>query len=437
MKKFYLKNLGCPKNEVDGKILINLLKGEGAVATDNPEDADILIVNSCGFIDAAKEESIEAVLELAEIKKRKDVRLVLAGCLAQRYKKQIEQDMPEVDLVTGISNLVHTKDKILGLKTGGLSDIKHTAKYKEYPVIQEVDNYPYAYLKISDGCDNFCTYCAIPLIRGRYRSRKMTHILSEAKRLAELGKKELILVAQDITQYGIDIYDRRCLETLLARLEAIDGIHWIRLLYTHPAHYTDKLIGYLSDSKKVLTYIDLPLQHISDRLLKKMNRKVTAAAIKKLIEKLRKKIPNLALRTTYIIGFPGETDHDFESLWNFQSEYKIERVGAFAYSQEEDTAAAGMHPQIPEDVVTGRIDSLMTLVMDQSLERNAGLLGKNIEVLIDEFNKDGYFIGRCFDQSPEIDGQVRALGDFQAGRFYNLKVTGYEAYDLEAKLSGE
>ena len=437
MKKFYLKNLGCPKNEVDGKILINLLKGEGAVYTDNPENADIIIVNSCGFIDAAKEESIEAVLELAQIKKRKDVRLVLAGCLAQRYKKQIEQEMPEIDLVTGISNLVHTKDKILEIKSAGQTDFRHTSKYKEYPVIQGIDKYPYAYLKISDGCDNFCAYCAIPLIRGRYRSRKMAHIITEAKRLAELGKSEIILIAQDITQYGIDLYNKRCLETLLARLEKIDKIKWIRLLYTHPAHYTDSLIDYLAGSEKVLPYLDLPLQHISERLLKKMNRKVSAYRIKKLIDTIRAKIPNLALRTTYIIGFPGETDDDFEQLWDFQNEYKIERVGVFPYSLEEDTKAAGMHPQIPEDVITARIDSLMTLVMDQSLERNAALLGKNIEVLIDEFHKDGYFIGRCFDQSPEIDGHVQAYGDFEVGRFYKLLVTGYEAYDLEAKLSGE
>lgn len=439
MKKIYLKNLGCPKNEVDGNILLNLLKSEQYEAVSDPELADILIVNSCGFIDAAKEESIDEILALAEIKKKKDVKLVLAGCLAQRYKEKIEKEMPEVDLVVGISNLLTAKDKIIGLSSSlpSNNDFELKSQYKEYPIMQEIDQKPYAYLKISDGCDNFCAYCAIPLIRGRYRSREMPYIISEAQHLAEQGKREIILVAQDITQYGSDIYRTRCLEKVLSKLEAIDGIKWIRLLYTHPAHYTDSLIDYLSDSEKVLPYLDLPLQHISDKLLKSMNRKVTSWQIKELVDKLRNKIDNLAIRTTYIIGFPGESENDSQELWNFQNEYKIERVGVFPYSKEEDTSAYKMRPEVAQEAVTERIDSLMTLVMDQSLERNSTLLGKNIEVLIDDCLKDGYCIARCYDQTPEVDGYVRIKGDLKVGQFVNLRVTGYEAYDLEAEESKE
>jgi ribosomal protein S12 methylthiotransferase len=432
MKKVYLKNLGCPKNEIDGNILLNLLGEEDIIPTDNPSEADYIIVNSCGFIDAAKEESIDETLSLAKHKKNENVKLILAGCLAQRYKTTIKTDMPEVNLVVGISDLKLAKDKILGLKTSQRNDTTLPDKYKEYPVVQRPAGKPYEYLKISDGCNNFCAYCAIPLIRGRYRSRKMTRIISDAQYLADNGAVELIMVAQDITQYGIDIYKKRNLTKLLQKMEKIEGLKWIRLLYTHPAHYDDSLIDFLADAEKVIPYIDLPLQHISDRLLKAMNRGVDAKQIKLLIDKLRTKIPDLALRTTYILGFPGETDTDFEKLWQFQNEYKIERAGVFAYSREDGTKAEKMKPEVPEDVASSRIDGLMTLLMDQSLERNSGLLEKKIEVLIDEKSKDGYFIARSYDQTPEIDGYVKAEGDFIPGRFYDVRVTAYEAYDLEA-----
>jgi ribosomal protein S12 methylthiotransferase len=433
MKKVYLKNLGCPKNEVDGNILLGMLEKENLRITDRPDSADIIIVNSCGFIAPAKEESIDEVLNLAELKKTRPVKLVLAGCLAQRYKEIIEKDMPEVDLVVGISNLSRAKDQIIGLSNGDKSAQILPKKYTEYPVIQNTSRLPYAYLKISDGCDNFCTYCAIPLIRGRHRSRQMSAIVDEARQLAERGIVELILVAQDITQYGIDIYGQRRLVELLKKLEKIEGVKWIRLLYTHPAHYEDRLTDYLSESEKVLPYLDLPLQHISDKILKAMNRKVTSKQIRGLIEKLRDNIQNLVLRTTYIIGFPGEEDIDFEQLWNFQHQYGIERVGVFPYSREEDTGAYSMKPEVTEQVISERIDRLMTLVMDQSLEYNSRLSGKKIEVIIDEKHKDGYYIARRFDQTPEIDGYTKLRGKYRAGHFYDVRVTGFEAYDLEAE----
>lgn len=433
MKKVYLKNLGCPKNEVDGNILLGMLEKENLQATDRPESADIIIVNSCGFIAPAKEESINEVLSLAELKKNKPVKLVLAGCLAQRYKEIIEKEMPEVDLVVGISNLMRAKDQIMGITKPHNTGARIGKKYIEYQETQITANLPYAYLKISDGCDNFCSYCAIPLIRGRHRSRRISAVVDEAHELAERGIVELILVAQDITQFGIDLYSKRKLPELLSRLEKIDGIKWIRLLYTHPAHYEDNLIEYLARSGKILPYIDLPLQHISDKMLKTMNRKVTSKKIMDLVEKLRDNIKNLVLRTTYIIGFPGEDESDFERLWNFQKEYRIERVGVFPYSREEDTGAYNMKSEVAEEITAERIDRLMTLVMDQSLEYNSRLAGKKIEVLIDEKHKDGYFIARRFDQAPEIDGYVKMKGSFRAGHFHNVRVTGFEAYDLEAE----
>ncbi len=433
MKKVYLKNLGCPKNEVDGGILLNLIEQKGNRRTDNPEEADIIIVNSCGFIDAAKEESINEIMDLAVIKNKRNAKLVLAGCLAQRYKHIVEKEMPEVDMVVGIANLSNARDKILGLDKGKSTDTILTKKYREYKVISEKYDRPYAYLKISDGCDNFCSYCAIPLIRGRHRSRRISDIVNEARAMADHGVRELIIVAQDITQYGLDLYAERRLAKLLEKLEKIDGISWIRLLYTHPAHYYPELIDHLATGGKVVPYLDMPLQHISDKMLKKMNRRISSNRIKKLIEELRGRIDNVVLRTTYIIGFPGESDDDFGQLWQFQKDFAIERVGVFPYSHEEDTKAYKMGPVVPQEAVSKRIDTLMTLVMDQSLERNSTLLGKNIEVIIDELSKDGYFIARRYDQTPEIDGFVRAFGDFETGRFYNLKVTGIEAYDLDAE----
>lgn len=432
MKTVYLKNLGCPKNEVDGNILLKLLEKENLHSTDDPSKADIVIVNSCGFIDAAKEESIDEVLSLAQLKSTHAFKLVLAGCLAQRYKELLEKEMPEVDLVVGISNLNLVRDKILGLHSGGDGDRSFSKKYREYPVTQKTPSRPYAYLKISDGCDNFCSYCAIPLIRGRYRSRRMADIIAEAEDLARRGVVELVLVAQDITRYGSDLYGQRRLVELLKKLERLEGIRWIRMLYTHPAHFYNPLIDYLGASEKVIPYIDLPLQHISDKILKRMNRKVDSERIKKLVDRLRKKISDLVLRTTYIIGFPDESEADFERLWDFQNEYGIERVGVFPYSREEGTAAEKYAGDVPEQIVTERIDRLMTLVMDQSLARNTGFLGKKMEVLIDERHKDGYYMARHYDQAPEIDGLVKAQGRFRPGRFYDVRVVNVEAYDLEA-----
>lgn len=412
--------------------MLRLLERENLRPTDDPRKADIVIVNSCGFIDAAKEESIDEVLTLARLKTERDFKLVLAGCLAQRYKELIEREMPEVDLVVGISNLGLVRDKILGLHGGGDGDRRFSKRYREYPTIQKISNLHYAYLKISDGCDNFCSYCAIPLIRGRYRSRRMSHIISEAEHLATRGVVELILVAQDITLYGTDLYGQQRLVELLTKLERIEGIRWIRMLYTHPAHFYNSLIDYLGSSEKVIPYIDLPLQHISDRILKLMNRKITSGRIKKLIDRLRKRIDSLVLRTTYIIGFPGEGEDDFKCLWDFQNEYAIERVGVFPYSREEGTRAGKMAGEVSDSILTERIDRLMTLVMDQSLARNTGFLGKKMEVLIDEKHKDGYYMARHYDQAPEIDGFVRARGHFRPGRFYDIKVVDVEAYDLEA-----
>ncbi len=434
MQKVFIKNLGCPKNEVDGNVLLRMLEAEGMETVKNPKKADLIIVNTCGFIDPAKEESIDEILAMAKLKEKRNAKLVMAGCLAQRYKDMIQDEFPEVDLVVGIANLSHAKDKILGIRDGKkVKDSVLPTKYKEYDFMQKPGEMPYAYLKISDGCDNFCSYCTIPFIRGRYRSRKVSKIVDEAKYLTEQGAREIMLIAQDSTQYGVDIYGKQRLHGLLEKLEQVEGVKWIRLMYTHPAHYYKELIDYLGKSEKVVPYLDLPIQHISDRILKEMNRKITAKQMINLINRLRKKIKNLVLRTTYIIGFPTETKEEFQELWDFQKEYKIERVGVFAYSREEVTPSATMEPQITEKVTAGRIDELMMLVMGQSMDRNAKLLGKKVEVLIDEKHKDGYYIGRAYDQAPEIDGYIKVKGKFKPGRFYNVRITGFEAYDLSAE----
>jgi ribosomal protein S12 methylthiotransferase len=434
MQNVFIKNLGCPKNEVDGNVLLRMLEAEGMQTVKNPKKADLIIVNTCGFIDPAKEESIDEILAMAKLKEKRKAKLVMAGCLAQRYKDMIQEEFPEVDLVVGIANLSHAKDKILGMRDGKkVKDSVLPTKYKEYDFMQKPGGMPYAYLKISDGCDNFCSYCTIPFIRGRYRSRKVSKIVDEAKYLTEQGASEIMLIAQDSTQYGVDIYGKQRLHGLLEKLEQVEGVKWIRLMYTHPAHYYKELIDYLAKSEKVVPYLDLPIQHISDRILKEMNRKITAKQMKNLINRLRKKIKNLVLRTTYIIGFPTETKEEFQELWDFQKEYKIERVGVFAYSREEVTPSATMNPQITEKVTAGRIDELMMLVMGQSMDRNAKLLGKKVEVLIDEKHKDGYYIGRAYDQAPEIDGYIKVKGKFKPGRFYNVRITGFEAYDLSAE----
>lgn len=431
MPNIYFKNLGCPKNEVDGNILANMLKANQATLVDDPEKADIIIVNTCGFIDSAKEESIDTVLELSLLKEKRNIKLVLAGCLAQRYKRELIKQMPEIDLVVGIGNLLSARDQIMELSTKRPSDNRLTERYREYDIAPLAGAMPYGYLKISDGCDNFCTYCAIPHIRGRHRSRKFKFILDEARAMAQNGTRELIIVAQDTTQYGIDLYGQRRLPDLLKALENIPDIGWIRLLYTHPAHYTDNLIDFLSISKKVVPYLDLPLQHISDPILKRMNRKVSADDVRRLIDRLRRKIDNLVLRTTFILGFPGETEKDFKRLWRFQNDYALERVGVFPYSREEDTGAYDFKPEVPGDVAAERIDRLMTLVMDQSYERNQKMIGRKLEVLIDEKVEDDYYIGRAFDQAPEIDGYIRAHGRFDPGRFVELQIRSAEAYDLD------
>jgi len=435
--RVYIKNLGCPKNEVDGGIIKSYLAQQGCEFTTSPERADLLIINTCGFIEEAKVESITAIFDAVEIKRRGRVRkLVVAGCLAQRYKNDLEADIPKVDHFLGIQDLKNVL-KVLDWEAKGET---YTGIVKRKYISRDVLPYDggksYSYLKISDGCDNHCSYCAIPMIRGRFRSRMMADITREAKNSVRQGARELILIAQDTTRYGADLYGSTRLPELLENLDRLAGDFCVRLMYTHPAHFTDSIINVLSQSKRVLPYLDVPLQHISDNVLNAMNRKTTSAQIKDLIGKLRDRIPDLTIRTSYLVGFPGETSSDFEKLLRFQDEFDIERVGVFGFSEEEGTAAFGRSRKVRNDTIAKRVDELMTLVLGQSLDRNTGMVGQTHAVLVDGPASRGHVWARLESQAPEIDGCVLVEGSHRKGTTASVELTSCDAYDFHAVSRG-
>jgi len=432
-RKVFISNLGCPKNEVDGYTMAAYLEREGCRLVSDPENADILIVNTCGFIEDAKRESIDEILEMAEIKKTDDSKiLVVAGCLAQRYFKELSAEMPEVDYFLGIRDLKNVMNIVNDSQkrtfTGNLKG--PYSKSDLYPLHQPRT---YEYLKISDGCDNLCSYCAIPLIRGRFRSRQMSDIVNEARYHVESGTKELILIAQDTSMYGVDSYGRKALPGLLRQLSSIEGKFRIRLLYLHPAKMDDDIIDSIFENEKVLPYLDIPMQHISDKILRAMNRKITGKALARLVKKLRTRIPDLTIRTTYLVGFPGEKKRDFEKLLRFQDDYNIERVGVFGYSSEEGTRAHSLTPRVRADTIARRVDELMTLVQEQSFSRNEKLVGSVQSVIVDGAASEGHSFARMDSQAPEIDGVVLLKGRFRRGSMIQAGIKSAEAYDLYAE----
>lgn len=435
-RKVGMISLGCPKNQVDGEALLAKLKKAGYEIVNNIEDSDVMIVNTCGFIEQAKKEAIDTILEVAEYKNAGLISaIVVTGCLAERYQDEIIKEMPEVDAVLGIganSDIVKTCDKALcGIVTTSFPN-KCYLSINDERIISTPSHW--AYLKIAEGCDNHCSYCAIPGIRGGFRSRTIESCVDEAKVLAESGVKELILIAQDTTKYGQDLYGKYSLDILLKELVKIDGIEWIRLFYCYPQRITDSLINVIANEEKICNYIDIPLQHSDKTVLKNMNRVGDGEDYRALISKMRKAIPDLALRTTFMVGFPGETDEQFENLCKFTEDVKFDKMGCFTFSPEEDTPAYDMQNQIDDDVKVRRQEVLMNKQYSITEELNKQRIGIIYKVIIDTFDGEKY-VGRSYMDSPEIDSGIIFTCDnnLNIGDFVNVEITDYNGYDLIGK----
>ena len=432
-RKVGMISLGCPKNQVDGEALLAKLKKAGYEIVNNIEDSDVMIINTCGFIEQAKKEAIDTILEVAEYKNAGLISaIVVTGCLAERYQDEIIKEMPEVDAVLGIganSDIVKTCDKALcGIVTTSFPN-KCYLSINDERIISTPSHW--AYLKIAEGCDNRCSYCAIPGIRGGFRSRTIESCVDEAKVLAESGVKELILIAQDTTKYGQDLYGKYSLDILLKELVKIDGIEWIRLFYCYPQRITDSLINVIANEEKVCNYIDIPLQHSDKTVLKNMNRVGDGDDYRALISKMRKALPDLALRTTFMVGFPGETDEQFENLCKFTEDLKFDKMGCFTFSPEEDTPAYDMQNQIDDDVKVRRQEVLMNKQYSITEELNKQRIGRIYKVIIDTFDGEKY-VGRSYMDSPEIDSGIIFTCDnnLNIGDFVNVEITDYNGYDL-------
>ena len=429
--KIYFDTLGCPKNFYDTDAAKYLLETEGYTMTDDPEDSDVIIVNTCGFIDDAKRESIQRILELADSKEANQ-KLVVSGCLPKRFASDLKEEMPEVDLFIGVNEYGRLPELLKEMPETKV-DISET--YDSFlPFLKrDLGEHPYsATLKIAEGCDNRCAYCAIPYIRGGYRSKKKEDVLEEARYLASSGVKELILIAEDLTNYGTDIYDSYRLADLLRELVKVDGIEWIRLMYCYEDRITDDLISVMAKEPKICHYIDVPIQHSSDKVLKEMRRRSTGESIRTTMAKLRKAMPDITIRTTLIVGFPGETDEDFADLMDFVRTQKFQRLGVFSYSQEEGTPAGDREDQIPEDIKQERLDMVMMAQMEISNEHNAALVGRTLKVMVDSSEEDGSYVGRTMYDAPEIDDSVlfTSRRDLRPGDIVNVLIEDAFDYDL-------
>lgn len=434
-KKLHMVSLGCAKNLVNTEQMLAALLSAGYEYNDDPEEADIIVVNTCAFIEDAKQEAIDNILEMAEMKNTGALLgLVVTGCLSQRYGEELLREMPEVDAVLGTGSygdIVEVCDQLIAEAEAGrmekivrMGDID--APLCEAPRIQTTPEYT-AYLKIAEGCDNHCAYCVIPSIRGRFRSREMDAVVEEARNLAENGVRELVVVAQDLTAYGMDLYGKRSLAALLNRLCEIEKLRWIRLHYLYPDEMDDELIDVIARQTKILKYLDIPIQHVSDRILRAMNRRYTRTELEQLIKKLRRAIPKLILRTTVIVGLPGETDEEFAELCSFIQRMKFQRAGVFKYSREEGTLAADMPDQIDEDVKIRRQDALVEIENRVIDKYNAAMLGHKIEVLVEGYDRTaGCYYARSYAESPDIDGKIFFMSGTvrpQPGDFVTVCIT--------------
>ena len=435
MNKVYFITLGCSKNDVDTDLMNTILDDKKSEATNNVDDADVIIVNTCGFIKSAKEESIDMTLEVASYKENKKLKsLILAGCLAERYSNELMKEIPEIDGIIGTGHLNKINEVIdlslEGKKPVFIGDIN--SEYLEGNLKSKQDINITEYVKISEGCDNFCTYCIIPKLKGKNRSRKLENIVDEVKYLVENGTREVILIAQNTTDYGIDLYGEYSLAKLLHELEEIEDLKWIRVMYIYPDHFTKELVDEFKNNKKLVKYADIPLQHVSDNVLKRMNRRTNKEDIKNLIKTLRSEIDGMVIRTTFIVGFPGETDEDFKELLEFINFAKLDRVGAFTYSKEEGTPAANLEGQISEDIKQDRFERLMMEQMGISEELLNSKVGKVLEVLIEEKADDKSYIGRSEYDAPEIDTEVIFTSDreLEIGSFVKVCIEDSQEYEL-------
>lgn len=433
--KIGVVSLGCPKNLVDSETMLGLIHEENYEITNDPSEAEIIIVNTCGFIESAKEESINTILQMAEYKKSGSCKyIIVTGCLSQRYAEELFSELPEADAIAGVEVYDEIGSIIKRVMNGerfimlerSKPDVIYTSKETFLPRILTTPSYT-AYLKIAEGCDNCCSYCAIPKIRGPYRSKPMEQVLKEAKALADNGVKELIVVAQDTTRYGEDLPGGKLLlDDLLKELNKIESLKWIRVMYCYPNNFTDELIETFASLDKVCKYVDLPLQHASNRLLASMNRYDTREEVEMLLAKLRKRIPGIVIRTTFIVGFPGETDADFEELKEFVEQQRFENAGVFAYSQEEGTVAGAMPNQIPDEIKQERYHELMALQAQISEEIHKDTEGQTLEVLVEGIEEDGSGLhyGRSYREAPDIDGLVfiENPGDIKPGCFVKVNI---------------
>ncbi len=443
--KILFVSLGCDKNLVDTEKMLGILGGDGFQFTDSEEEADVIIINTCCFIGDAKEESVNTILEMARCKEEGRCKaLLVTGCLAQRYKDEILTEIPEVDGILGTSSY----DQIGAMVKQILEEKKeHVSCFRDINALPRTDGGRmvttgghYAFLKIAEGCDKHCTYCIIPSLRGSYRSVPMEDLLQEARGLAAQGVKELILVAQETTLYGVDLYGEKSLPRLLRELAKIPGIQWIRIQYCYPEEITDELIQVIREEEKVCHYLDIPIQHASDPVLKRMGRRTNQEELRRIIGKLRKEIPDIAIRTTLISGFPGETEEDHEELMAFVDEMEFERLGVFAYSLEEDTPAAQMPDQVPQELKEERRDEIMELQQEIAFEKAESLVGRILDVMIEgKVADEPAYVGRTYMDSPNVDGLIFVNADLQlmSGDFVRVKVTGAAEYDLIGEVYDE
>lgn len=430
-KKVFIDTLGCPKNFNDSEFAAGILEENGYEIIDSPEDADIIMVNTCGFINDAKKESIEHIFEMSE-RRKAGGKLVVSGCLSQRYSEELSKEIPEADCIIGVNQYNNLPEILSDIDNNHVAANSCDLDYLEKTVRKLSDNPYTATLKIAEGCNNTCTYCIIPMIRGNFRSKKMEDIITEAKELANAGCKELILIAQDVTYYGKDLYGKFVLPKLLRKLCKIDGIEWIRLMYCYDERITDELIQVMAEEDKICKYIDIPLQHASDNILRLMRRQTTRKSIKETLAKLKAAMPDIHVRTTLIVGFPGETEDDYNQLLELVESERFSRLGVFTYSQEENTVAAEMDNQIDEDIKQIRFDGVMRRQMLISSELNKEKIGKVFDVIVDSMDEDGSFIGRTRFDAPEIDNSVifTSKNELQPGDIVKVKINDAFDYDI-------
>ncbi len=439
--KLLMVSLGCDKNRVDSERMLGILAAHGYTLTDDEEEAEVAVLNTCCFIEEAKKESIDNIFELARLKEEAKLRvLIVTGCMAQRYKDEILDEIPEIDAIvgtTGIDSIARAVDDALQGRRDSLmgEDISTDPDLGDMKRVITTGGH-YAYLKIAEGCDKRCTYCAIPDIRGHYRSYPMEKLVREAQELADQGVQELILVAEETTLYGRDLYKRKCLPELLRKLCRIEGIHWIRILYCYPEEIDDELIETIAAEPKICHYLDLPIQHASDSILKAMHRRTTRADLEVLIDTLRKRIPDIVLRTTLITGFPGETEEDHEILKDFVRKEKFDRLGVFTYSKEEGTPAAAMKNQVPRKIRNRRYNELMAMQQRISRENGRSRIGSVMEAVVEgELTEDGVYVARTYGDAPNVDGLIffPRERELLSGDFVSLEITDASEYDLYGK----